>query len=234
MKMTSKSIEDELDALTDILRLNLENTDNPNHVGVCRKCVCAITSEGEGCSAMGDMYHVRCFVCAGCGRMLMGLPFFHVQGTPYCCNCHDNLLHTCVKCHHKITDSIVTAVGKSYHTDCFTCVKCRKNLDGVPFTVDGCETIYCIDCYQVLYSPRCAVCTELIMPTQEDEGTVHIVAMGMNLHTECYRCEVCDVTLSVTGDGCYVDGHLLCQKCNAISRTNVTKKVVTRNVTTDL
>ena len=232
--MASKSVEEELDALTDILRLNLENTDNPNHIGVCRKCVGPITGDGDGCSAMGDMYHATCFVCGGCGVMLTGMPFFPIRGTPYCCNCHDNLLQTCVKCKHKITDSIVNAVGKTYHAECFTCIKCRKNLDGVPFTVDGCKAIYCIDCYQVLHSPRCAVCTELIMPTQEDEGTVHIVTMGMNLHTECYRCVVCDVMLSTVEGGCFVEGHLLCQKCNAIRHTNVAKKTVARDVTTDL
>ncbi|XP_015756188.1 PREDICTED: lipoma-preferred partner homolog, partial [Acropora digitifera] len=178
-----KSAEEELDALTDLLVKNLENSSDPDFVGICSKCGHKVSGEGDGCNAMDKLFHIKCFTCDKCGCQLTGKVFYKVDDQVLC--------------------------EKDYMV---------RKLDGVQFTVDNFNKVHCIEDYYRKYSPRCASCNQLIIPDEGQDETIRIVSMNKDFHVKCYICEDCNAPLSSEkgGSGCYpLDGHLLCQDCNA-------------------
>jgi hypothetical protein len=54
-------------------------------------------------------------------------------------------LEKCCVCAEPVLDRILRANGKPYHPKCFTCVVCNKSLEGIQFTIDAANRIYCIE-----------------------------------------------------------------------------------------
>ncbi|CAL8137266.1 unnamed protein product [Orchesella dallaii] len=215
--MTSSSKESEIDELTDLLMSSLKN--NQVCFGTCSKCGEKVVGEGTGCTAMDQVFHIACFTCRVCDCLLQGKSFFyHVDGKPYCERCYMGRLEKCCVCSEPIVDRILRANGKPYHPKCFTCVVCAKSLEGIQFTIDAANRIYCIEDFHKKFAPRCSVCKLPIMPEPGKEETVRVVALDRSFHVNCYKCEDCGLLLrsEAEGRGCYpLDGHVLCKSCNA-------------------
>ena len=48
--------------------------------GPCSKCLDLIVGTSTGCSAMGRLYHIKCFTCHKCGCKLQGKPYYALDG----------------------------------------------------------------------------------------------------------------------------------------------------------
>ena len=155
-----------------------DSNGSSDYFGACDKCSTRIVGEGTGCTAMGRIYHITCFTCYICEGPLQGKPFYALDGHPYCHNDYMNTLEKCCKCIRPILDRILRATGKPYHPACFTCVVCGRSLDGIPFTVDATNQIHCIEDFHRRFAPRCSVCKNPIMPQEDQEETVRVVAFG--------------------------------------------------------
>lgn len=222
--------EAEVDHLTDLLVQSMENSADPDFFGMCHKCGERVLGEGSGCTAMDQVYHIRCFTCHICQKELRGKPFYAMDGKPYCEEDYLNTLEKCCVCTKPILDRILRATGKPYHPGCFSCVMCGKCLDGIPFTVDATNQIHCIDDFHKKFAPRCCVCKQPIMPEPGQEETVRVVALDRSFHVNCYRCEDCGLLLSseAEGRGCYpLDDHILCRSCNAKRVQALTSRMTT-------
>lgn len=213
---------DEVDRLVNNMETELHLNRSQTHTlsPANNECVCCkkpITDSDPGCTAMNQIFHINCFTCKKCGKKLAGSSFYNIDNAPTCKPCYESTLEKCTKCGKKITDRLLRAHGGVYHVECFTCASCNRTLDGVPFTTDPQNNVYCVHCYQEKFAPRCAVCNQPIVPRDGEKEAVRVIAMEKSFHPTCYKCEDCGLQLSskVDGAACYpLNSHLYCKTCN--------------------
>ncbi|XP_063532217.1 PDZ and LIM domain protein Zasp isoform X3 [Cydia strobilella] len=104
----------------------------------CDKCHAKI--KGDCLNAIGKHFHPECFNCVYCGKLFGNNPFFLEDGLPYCESDWNELFTTkCFACGFPVEagDRWVEALNNNYHSHCFNCTVCKKNLEGQSFFAKG-------------------------------------------------------------------------------------------------
>ncbi|XP_045690032.1 actin-binding LIM protein 2 isoform X18 [Phyllostomus hastatus] len=188
----------------------------PGSAVLCATCggVC----KGEVLRVQSKYFHVQCFVCKACGCDLAEGGFFVRQGEYICTRDYQRLYGTrCFRCDQFIEGEVVSALGKTYHPDCFVCAVCRLPFppgDRVTFNGKECMCQKCslpksmgssAHLSQGLWS--CGGCGAEIKNGQS------LVALDKHWHLGCFRCKTCGKELNaeyISKDGlpyCEADYH---------------------------
>lgn len=104
----------------------------------CSKCNAKI--KGDCLKAIGKNFHPECFNCVYCGKLFGNSPFFLEDAQPYCETDWNELFTTkCFACGFPVEagDRWVEALNNNYHSQCFNCTMCKKNLEGQSFFAKG-------------------------------------------------------------------------------------------------
>lgn len=73
-----------------------------------------------------------------------------------------NKIINCYVCNERVVGQVITALGRNYHKEHFTCAHCHQEL-GTKNFYERDDLPYCERDYQALFSPKCAACNEPIL-----------------------------------------------------------------------
>uniref|UniRef100_A0A8C0WIZ9 Actin-binding LIM protein 2 n=1 Tax=Castor canadensis TaxID=51338 RepID=A0A8C0WIZ9_CASCN len=190
--------------------------EKPSTAILCNTCgnVC----KGEVLRVQNKYFHIKCFVCKACGCDLAEGGFFVRQGEHICTQDYQRLYGTrCFSCDGFIEGEVVSALGKTYHPNCFVCAVCRLPFppgDRVTFNGKECMCQKCspptsggggVHLSQGLRS--CGGCALEIKNGQA------LVALDKHWHLGCFKCKTCGKLLNaeyISKDGlpyCEADYH---------------------------
>uniref|UniRef100_A0A8C3JMG2 Actin-binding LIM protein 2 n=1 Tax=Calidris pygmaea TaxID=425635 RepID=A0A8C3JMG2_9CHAR len=189
---------------------------------------CGNPCKGEVLRVQNKYFHIKCFVCKACGCDLAQGGFFVRQGDYICTLDYQRLYGTrCFSCDEFIEGEVVSALGKTYHPDCFVCAVCRLPFPaGDRVTFNGKECI-CQKCslppssstgsFPVQNLRNCGGCGSEIKNGQS------LVALDKHWHLGCFKCNTCGKLLNaeyISKDGipyCETDYHakfgIRCDNC---------------------
>ncbi|VDP44074.1 unnamed protein product [Schistosoma curassoni] len=68
----------------------------------------------------------------------------------------------CYACKKPINGTLITAIGKEWHPEHFTCASCRVGLVRQDF-YERDDQAYCTQCHLQMFSPRCGYCGEAVV-----------------------------------------------------------------------
>nr|XP_006043065.1 actin-binding LIM protein 2 isoform X4 [Bubalus bubalis] len=184
----------------------------PSTAILCNTCgnVC----RGEVLRVQNKYFHIQCFICKACGCDLAEGGFFVRQGEYICTQDYQRLYGTrCFSCDRFIEGEVVSALGKTYHPDCFVCAVCRSPFppgDRVTFNGKECMCQKCslpksagssVPLCQGLWS--CGGCGAEIKNGQS------LVALDKHWHLGCFKCKTCGKQLNAE----YISNYLKVKRC---------------------
>eukprot|EP00475_Leptophrys_vorax_P015425 TRINITY_DN21772_c0_g1_i2.p1 TRINITY_DN21772_c0_g1~~TRINITY_DN21772_c0_g1_i2.p1 ORF type:complete len:651 (-),score=190.63 TRINITY_DN21772_c0_g1_i2:31-1983(-) len=173
---------------------------------VCSKPLSGIQVKVE---KLGSI-HLGCLKCSTCQKNLAeenpDNPNVH-SGKLYCNeHFHAISLAVCAKCKLELASgSLVRAMGKSWHKECFMCGSCGQPFKDNKFHRVPDESLpVCADCFKTKFAPNCSVCKRPIA-----EG-VSIKVLNKNFHQGCFTCPIGNHPLSTNGPLKQINGILCC------------------------
>uniref|UniRef100_A0A8C8VMA7 Actin binding LIM protein 1 n=1 Tax=Pelusios castaneus TaxID=367368 RepID=A0A8C8VMA7_9SAUR len=177
----------------------------------CHKC--GEPCKGEVLRVQARHFHIKCFTCKVCGCDLAQGGFFIKNGDYLCTVDYQRMYGTrCNGCGEFVEGEVVTALGKTYHPNCFACTVCKRPFppgDRVTFNGRDCLCQMCAQPMasspkEVSSSSNCAGCGREIKNGQA------LLALDKQWHLGCFKCKACGKVLS--GEYISKDGFPYCEK----------------------
>ncbi|XP_070557782.1 PDZ and LIM domain protein 7-like [Ptychodera flava] len=84
-------------------------------------------------------------------------------------------------CGKEIYGTVITAVKKKWHPECFKCTECKQKLRGKTFFKDAKENPLCEKDYEEHAAPKCKECKKPVI------GEI-VSALDKEWHPECFVC----------------------------------------------
>uniref|UniRef100_A0A8C6ZUQ1 Actin binding LIM protein 1 n=1 Tax=Nothoprocta perdicaria TaxID=30464 RepID=A0A8C6ZUQ1_NOTPE len=177
----------------------------------CHKC--GEPCKGEVLRVQARHFHIKCFTCKVCGCDLAQGGFFIKNGDYLCTLDYQRMYGTrCNGCGEFVEGEVVTALGKTYHPNCFACTACKRPFppgDRVTFNGRDCLCQMCAQPMssspkEVSASSNCAGCGRDIKNGQA------LLALDRQWHLGCFKCKACGKVL--TGEYISKDGAPYCEK----------------------
>ncbi|XP_058527123.1 actin-binding LIM protein 1 isoform X1 [Ochotona princeps] len=177
----------------------------------CHKC--GEPCKGEVLRVQTKHFHIKCFTCKVCGCDLAQGGFFIKNGEYLCTLDYQRMYGTrCHGCGEFVEGEVVTALGKTYHPNCFACTICKRPFppgDRVTFNGRDCLCQLCAQpmsssSKEATCSNNCAGCGRDIKNGQA------LLALDQQWHLGCFKCKSCGKVL--TGEYISKDGAPYCEK----------------------
>ncbi|XP_044878829.1 actin-binding LIM protein 1 isoform X4 [Mauremys mutica] len=197
-------------------KLCVAHSQEPHHstekpVIHCHKC--EEPCKGEVLRVQSKHFHIKCFTCKVCGCDLAQGGFFIKNGEYLCSVDYQRMYGTrCNGCGEFVEGEVVTALGKTYHPNCFACTVCKRPFppgDRVTFNGRDCLCQMCAQPMssspkEISSSSNCAGCGREIKNGQA------LLALDKQWHLGCFKCKACGKVL--TGEYISKDGAPYCEK----------------------
>ncbi|WVQ81510.1 hypothetical protein IAT38_003634 [Cryptococcus sp. DSM 104549] len=147
---------------------------------------CDQVVHGQFVRAMGKVYHLNCFRCKDCNKVVAS-KFFPVEEDggrmyPLCERDYFARLDLiCAKCGQALRASYITACGAKYHVEHFTCSECDTLFGPNDSYYEHDGKVFCHYHYSTRFAVKCVGCETAILK--------QFVEMNRNGRDECWHPE---------------------------------------------
>ncbi|XP_028005332.2 actin-binding LIM protein 1 [Eptesicus fuscus] len=177
----------------------------------CHKC--GEPCKGEVLRVQTKHFHIKCFTCKVCGCDLAQGGFFIKNGEYLCTLDYQRMYGTrCHGCGEFVEGEVVTALGKTYHPNCFACTICKRPFPpGDRVTFNGRDCLCQLCAQPMASSPKEASCSGNCAGCGRDiKNGQALLALEQQWHLGCFKCKSCGKVL--TGEYISKDGAPYCEK----------------------
>nr|XP_045006707.1 actin-binding LIM protein 1 isoform X7 [Jaculus jaculus] len=177
----------------------------------CHKC--GELCKGEVLRVQTKHFHIKCFTCKVCGCDLAQGGFFIKNGEYLCTLDYQRMYGTrCHGCGEFVEGEVVTALGKTYHPNCFACTICKRPFPpGDRVTFNGRDCLCQLCAQPMSSSPKEATCSSNCAGCGRDiKNGQALLALDKQWHLGCFKCKSCGKVL--TGEYISKDGAPYCEK----------------------
>ncbi|XP_039727072.1 actin-binding LIM protein 1 isoform X7 [Pteropus medius] len=177
----------------------------------CHKC--GEPCKGEVLRVQTKHFHIKCFTCKVCGCDLAQGGFFIKNGEYLCTLDYQRMYGTrCHGCGEFVEGEVVTALGKTYHPNCFACTICKRPFPpGDRVTFNGRDCLCQLCAQPMSASPNEASCSSNCAGCGRDiKNGQALLALEKQWHLGCFKCKSCGKVL--TGEYISKDGAPYCEK----------------------